>query len=131
MPTRQYKAALEVANKARATLGLPPVDHLYPGKPGDPFSCAITETVYDDDLDREKYVVRTTATEVDIFEDAKVVKSRPGSAIQYVLPKDYEGEPMYVAQKPPIHWIHMDPDSRTFIERFDDGRYRTLIKKDV
>lgn len=53
------KAALNIANRVRKQLGLPPVDHLYKGKPNDPSSCAITNTVYDDDLDRTNTYVRT------------------------------------------------------------------------
>lgn len=56
---RERKAALNAANKARKLVGLPPVDHLYPGRVGWSASCPITNTVYDDDLDRDRYGVET------------------------------------------------------------------------
>jgi hypothetical protein len=43
------EAALRIANRCRREMGLPPVKHLYKGRRGDPNSCAISETIRDDD----------------------------------------------------------------------------------
>lgn len=120
--TPQYLAALEVANRTRKVLGLPPVDHLYPGVPQDAYSCAITETVYDDDLDRSNYIVSTSYSAVKIYENAKIVDNK------YIVPKDFTDKPTYSAQVEPDIQIPMTVLSKEFISRFDKKRYRSLIK---
>jgi hypothetical protein len=99
--TKRRQAALDVANQARAALGLPPVDHLYKGRPSDPYSCAMTQTVYDDDLDRTKYIVTTGI-------GAVVVKHR-------------------ILETEVVRVLHT-PDSRAFVKRFDRREYPTLIR---
>ena len=126
--TPAYIGALKVANTARELLGLPPVDLLYPGNPKDPFSCAITETVYDDDLDRSKYIVVTHCDTVKIYSDAKVTFDSVGN--KRIVPKDFEGKPTFLSEKDSDLFTTMTRESRDFIRSFDQKRYRTLIKKD-
>lgn len=63
------EGALAAANAARAAIGYPPVDHLYPGYRQMATSCPITNTVYDDDIDRTKYYVATGGFGISISED--------------------------------------------------------------
>jgi hypothetical protein len=53
------RGALAIANKTREALGLPAVDHLYVGQPGEANACPITNTIIDDDLDLNRYRVET------------------------------------------------------------------------
>lgn len=50
--TKMKAAALRVANRVRKDIGLPPVKHLYKGRRRESGNCPITNTIYDDDLDR-------------------------------------------------------------------------------
>lgn len=53
------RQGLRAANRVRRFLKLPPVTNLYGGNRGDDASCPITNTIYDDDLDRDRYGVST------------------------------------------------------------------------
>lgn len=50
-------AALAKANAVRKALGLPRVDHLYKGIPCNANNCPITNTIYDDDITRDDYMI--------------------------------------------------------------------------
>ncbi len=62
------KAALDKANQVRKALGLAPVDHLYKGAPNQWASCPITNTIYDDDLDRNKVSVNTGVEAITVID---------------------------------------------------------------
>jgi hypothetical protein len=55
----EKRNALRFANRVRKMLNLPPVDHLYKGQPNEGAYCPITNTIYDDDLDRNDAYIRT------------------------------------------------------------------------
>jgi hypothetical protein len=92
-----YKeAALEAANIARHAMGLEPVTELYAGRPQDAYSCAITATVIDDDVDTEKFLIST--------HPFRITVAGPGVWEQ----------------------IALDVKARGFIRAFDAGRYPDL-----
>ena len=93
-------AALKVANEVRAMLGYPPVDHLYPGVRCDGANCPITNTIYDDDIDREEYGISTGSR--------ILIDKKDGSFQVCYLPLD----------------------ATFFVSHFDGGVYPELIKKD-
>lgn len=95
------KAALDAANDARAKLGLDPVDTLYAGRPNDAYSCAITATVIDDDLDTNRYLVKTTWA---------------------VKAWDKEKEEW-------LYLAHLNGDAQEFVKRFDSKKYPELSIK--
>lgn len=104
MPTiaEKKKAALAAANDVRRQLGKPPVDHLYKGNRNKADSCPITNTIYDDDLDREAYEVTTR-------EEWIIVRAR---GLHF----------------PALAYYPVPPESRVhqFISSFDHGRYPEL-----
>lgn len=61
-------AALAAANEARAFLGFDSVDHLYKGKRVTASYCPITNTVYDDDVDRLTVGIGTTQDYISVWE---------------------------------------------------------------
>lgn len=98
-------AALEVANTVRSRFGKPPVDHLYTGKRYDPYACAITNTIYDDDWDRYAYRVATGGQCIRVW-NGDDLKS------DYYLP------------------IEMGSPVQQFIYWFDLGRFPELEETD-
>lgn len=100
---RWKQAALDKANETRARLGKPPVDHLYKGKPGHSNHCPITNTIYDDDLDRYRYRVRTW--------DSNVAR---GIVVET---EDSEFRVKHSIQ------------SLAFVKHFDDGEYPELVEE--
>ena len=105
--------ALAAANMARDKVGVPHVDHLYPGIPGDELACAITNTVYDDDLDRKHYYVETSGA-------VKVYKKR--------LPDDGP-EDDWDIEMPALADIPLNEYTTKFIELFDKGEFPELVSK--
>jgi hypothetical protein len=101
------RAALRKANFVRRLLGLPPVDHLYKGDKGEPRSCPITNTIYDDDLSHGEVFVETDGREIHV-EDFR------NSAGEY---KEY------------IVGIAQHSQARQFISQFDNGGFPELIKQ--
>ena len=99
---RAREAALKMANHVRKEMGFPPVSRLYPGKPGQGSSCAITETIYDDDVDRSLWSVYTS--------NGIVRFSRFGGLGQYVS------------------WKKV-PGTASFVYYFDQRQYPDLIKR--
>ena len=95
---RWAKGALDKANQVRKALGYPEVDRLYPGTPSDAYTCAITETIYDDDVDRKLYRIMTA-------DSISVV------SIHFT----------------PQYYSH-SRESRAFIHHFDEGEYPELEK---
>lgn len=80
MPTQSDKellvGALKVANRIRKFLGLPPVNELYSGNSGDGWSCPVTNTIYDDDLDRERFTIRTGYSTIGVTDLTKGKKEK-------------------------------------------------------
>lgn len=104
-PEKSREAALKAANMMRALLDLPPVDHLYPGYPLAAMSCAITETVYDDDLDRKEWEIMTGG--------GQITAHKRGSSY-YINSKRVE--------------LREIPGAISFIKRFDKREFPDLIK---
>jgi hypothetical protein len=98
------KAALDVANLMRVRIGKPPVDHLYPGVPGNAASCPITNTIYDDDIDRNDWNVITGGFGV--------------TAVQ-----------MKGARSELIRFHDEWYDAQRFVRYFDAGEFPDLVKK--
>lgn len=109
-PEQCKAAALKVANKMRRLLNLPPVESLYPGDVGLGDSCAISATVFDDDLDRSKWRISTSG----------------GHLRAYAI--DDKTYSLYISQ--PKHEIKMKntPGAASFVHRFDNREFPELIK---
>lgn len=150
------KKALSFSNKIRTKLGFPKVDKLYPGNRQNAFSCAVTNTIYDDDI-TEKYVVVTGYYYAFIYE--KLPNTFMGEdGIAYVKNKNYA----YPVMEPDqiemfngkrvfrqLHgywsdsqnkWIDKTIDFpivayastkniREFLDAFDNGEFRELQNK--
>jgi len=101
------EAALATANRARAALGLPAVDHLYPGYAGEAEMCAISNTIYDDDLDRSEFLVATgySSPEAKVV-DVGITIDKGGVIVYEEIP---------------------DEKTRQFLIYFDDYRYPELL----
>jgi hypothetical protein len=84
-------------------LGLPPVDHLYKGQPGVESACPITNTIYDDDLERNSVFVETDGYKVTV-EDSRTL---PTKALTFFNP----------------------PTVTEFIHEFDWRRIEELIEE--
>lgn len=111
---KSLEAALKIANKVRVAIGYPPVDRLYPGVPRNGATCAISETVYDDDVDREKWAVLTAGGRVTVWEK---------SAVQ-----DFPLQRFTITPKVEERW-KKTPGAASFIHYFDAGKFPDLIKK--
>jgi hypothetical protein len=102
---RAAEAALALANKARAKLDLPPMDHLYGGRPGAANACPITNTVIDEDLDLTKYSVMTDVYQIEVY------------------PRDADGTVMW---NDAMRFPH-EHGSGLFVRWFDKNGYPDLI----
>jgi hypothetical protein len=100
-------AALTAANAARAELGFPPVDHLYKGVRKDELACPITNTVYDDDIDRNKYWIETS--------DSIVIYSRVRKGDEWDI------------ELPLLAKVSLSSDANEFVTMFDNGEFPELI----
>jgi hypothetical protein len=105
--------ALRFANKIRKELGLKPVDHLYPGNPNDGNSCPITNTIYDDDLDKNRFKVDTGLFGIKVSEKVLETEGYPYTKWLTVLERE--------------HW----PSSKEFVAYFDAYKIPELSIKPV
>lgn len=110
-------AALRKANQVRKRMGFGPVDHLYPGKPNLTASCPITNTVYDDDVPRDKFVVLTGTEDVKVFDIADT---------EFLAYSPELGRLPKLGAKPVVTVKHSD-GSAGFIDAFDGHEIPDLI----
>lgn len=95
---KYQQAALDFANNVRKELGLPPVDKLYAGEHS-AYSCAITNTIKDDDLDKTVSTIYNQSRLIENFVPVRFFFS------------EFSDQPELVT---------------TFIHRFDMHRYPDL-----
>ena len=102
---RWKKAALGKANEVRVGLGYPPVDHIYKGRRSKSWACPITNTIYDEDIDR-------SSLDVDTFDDIDSgIEVRDRNTGEH-------------------RRFRHDMQSLAFVNHFDKGEYPELVEFD-
>lgn len=100
---KKKEAALDVANRIRSELGYKPVEALYPGQRAVGNNCPITNTIYDNDIDRIQLKIETHRYGVIVF------NKNDGSTLALPLSD--------LAQK--------------FVDGFDSGYYPELDEDEI
>lgn len=141
------EAAKDFANHIRGLLGFGPVDHVYPGKPGDGWSCPITNTIYNDTPEiRDEYMVFTGGNWAFVFKKPDVEyewRDQYGSKAPFTLRDadwmhdkpfmtsawDWVNEKLRVGPGEndfiyPLHKVDLTDQARNFIASFDERETR-------